>query len=55
MVMDYWSEKALNHHTEATSMLYAARECGRILLQEGLEAAFARHAAASRAVSRRRG
>ena len=50
MVMDYWSEKALNHHTEATSMLYAARECGRILLQEGLEAAFARHAAASRAV-----
>ena len=50
MVMDYWSDKALNHHTEATSMLYAARECGRILLQEGLEAAFARHAAASRAV-----
>ena len=50
MVMDYWSEKALNHHTEATTMLYAARECARILLQEGLPAAFARHAAASRAV-----
>jgi (S)-ureidoglycine-glyoxylate aminotransferase len=50
MVMDYWSEKALNHHTEATSMLYAARECGRILLQEGLPAAFARHDAASRAM-----
>ena len=27
MIMDYWSEKRLNHHTEATSMLYAAREC----------------------------
>lgn len=51
MIMDYWSDKALNHHTEATTMLYAARECGRILLQEGLKKAFARHAMASRAVS----
>ena len=50
MVMEYWSEKALNHHTEATSMLYAARECARILLKEGLRAAFARHALAGRAV-----
>ena len=33
MVMDYWSEKRLNHHTEATSMLYAARECARIALR----------------------
>jgi (S)-ureidoglycine-glyoxylate aminotransferase len=32
-------------------MLYAARECGRILLQEGLQKAFARHALASKAVS----
>ncbi len=52
MVMDYWSERALNHHTEATSMLYAARESARILLLEGLEAAFARHAAASGALRR---
>ncbi len=52
MIMDYWSDKALNHHTEATSMLYAARECARILLQEGLAKAFARHALASRALSR---
>lgn len=50
MIMDYWSDRALNHHTEATSMLYAARECARILLQESLPAAFARHAAASRSV-----
>jgi (S)-ureidoglycine---glyoxylate transaminase len=50
MIMDYWSEKALNHHTEATSMLYAAHECGRILLEEGLPSAFARHRAASRAL-----
>ena len=50
MIMDYWSEQALNHHTEATSMLYAAHECGRILLEEGLASAFARHRAASRAL-----
>jgi len=48
MIMDYWSDKALNHHTEATSMLYAARECARLLLAEGLRASFARHATASR-------
>lgn len=51
MVMDYWSEKRLNHHTEATSMLYAARECARIMLQEGLDARFARHAACGRAMT----
>jgi (S)-ureidoglycine---glyoxylate transaminase len=50
MVMDYWSDKALNHHTEATTMLYAAHECARILLEEGLQQAFARHARASRAL-----
>ena len=50
MIMDYWSERALNHHTEATTMLYAARECARILLQEGLPHAFARHARASEAL-----
>jgi (S)-ureidoglycine---glyoxylate transaminase len=51
MIMDYWSDGALNHHTEATSMLYAARECARIVLQEGLAQAFARHACASRALT----
>ena len=51
MIMDYWSDKALNHHTEATSMLYAARECARILMKEGLANAFARHARASAALT----
>ena len=50
MIMDYWSDKALNHHTEATSMLYAAHECARILLEEGLQKSFARHARASQAL-----
>jgi (S)-ureidoglycine-glyoxylate aminotransferase len=51
MIMDYWSEKRLNHHTEATSMLYAARECARVMLGEGLEARYARHASAGRAMT----
>ncbi|NVN10916.1 pyridoxal-phosphate-dependent aminotransferase family protein [Nguyenibacter vanlangensis] len=50
MVMDYWSEQRLNHHTEATSMLYAAREAARIMVEEGLEARFARHRAAGAAM-----
>ena len=51
MLMDYWSESRLNHHTEATSMLYAARECARIVIDEGLERRFDRHARASRAMT----
>ena len=43
MLMDYWSPKRLNHHTEATTMLYAARECARLVLEEGLESGIARH------------
>jgi (S)-ureidoglycine-glyoxylate aminotransferase len=43
MLMDYWGSGHLNHHTEATSMIYAAHECGRIFLEEGHDAAFARH------------
>lgn len=50
MVMDYWSDLALNHHTEATTMLYGSRECGRIFVKEGHAAVFRRHAEASRAM-----
>jgi (S)-ureidoglycine-glyoxylate aminotransferase len=50
MLMDYWGESRLNHHTEATSMLYAAREAARVALEEGLPERFARHALASDAV-----
>ncbi|MCI4622477.1 aminotransferase V [Priestia megaterium] len=42
-LQDYWSERRLNHHTEATSMLYALREGLRVILEEGLEERFARH------------
>jgi (S)-ureidoglycine-glyoxylate aminotransferase len=30
MIMDYWSDKRLNHHTESTTLLYGARECARL-------------------------
>jgi len=43
MILDYWGEQRLNHHTEATSMLYAARECARLLVEEGMDAAVERH------------
>lgn len=42
-LQDYWGPRRLNHHTEATSMLYALREGVRIVLQEGLEERFVRH------------
>ncbi len=51
MIMDYWSEKRLNHHTEATTMLYGARECARIMLGEGLEKRYVRHRAAGAAMA----
>ena len=43
-VMDYWGPRRLNHHTEATTMLYGARECARLLVEEGLDRAVERHA-----------
>ncbi|MFB5662822.1 pyridoxal-phosphate-dependent aminotransferase family protein [Alteribacillus sp. HJP-4] len=42
-LQDYWSPRRLNHHTEATSMLYALHEGLRVILLEGLEKRFSRH------------
>jgi (S)-ureidoglycine-glyoxylate aminotransferase len=51
MLMDYWGEARLNHHTEATSMLYAARECARIAVAEGVKARARRHELTSQALT----
>ena len=51
MIMDYWGPERLNHHTEATSMLYGSLECARILLEEGLDNAIARHELNGRALA----
>lgn len=51
MIMDYWGPERLNHHTEATSMLYAARECARLFLEEGGRSVIARHKKAGDAMA----
>ncbi|CAH0529245.1 pyridoxal-phosphate-dependent aminotransferase family protein [Vibrio hippocampi] len=52
MIMDYWGPERLNHHTEATSMLYAARECARLFLEEGADEVISRHKTAGDAMAR---
>jgi (S)-ureidoglycine-glyoxylate aminotransferase len=51
MIMDYWGPERLNHHTESTSMLYAARECARLFLEEGADKVIARHKQAGDAMA----
>ncbi len=43
MVQRYWGEERFYHHTAPITMVYALREALRIVLEEGLEARFARH------------
>ncbi len=43
MVSKYWGEERVYHHTAPISSLYALHESLRIILEEGLEARFARH------------
>jgi aspartate aminotransferase-like enzyme len=39
----YWSPERLNHHTAPTALVYGLREALRLVLEEGLEAVWARH------------
>ena len=43
MLRQYWGEERVYHHTAPISMNYALREALRLVLEEGLEARFARH------------
>lgn len=43
MLLDYWGEERLNHHTEAATMLFSARECAINLIEEGIDSSIARH------------
>lgn len=47
MLGKYWGEERVYHHTAPISMIYALNEGLRVVLEEGLEARFERHAAAS--------
>lgn len=42
-LQDYWSERRLNHHTEATVMIYALYQGLRLALEEGVEKRAQRH------------
>jgi alanine-glyoxylate transaminase/serine-glyoxylate transaminase/serine-pyruvate transaminase len=46
----YWSQERTYHHTAPISMNYALHEALRLILEEGLEARFARHLLAHRAL-----
>jgi len=43
MVQRYWGEERFYHHTAPITMVYALREALRLVLEEGLEARYARH------------
>jgi alanine-glyoxylate transaminase/serine-glyoxylate transaminase/serine-pyruvate transaminase len=43
MVQRYWGEERFYHHTAPITALYALREALRLVLEEGLDARFARH------------
>lgn len=42
-IFDYWGPRHLNHHTEATHMLYATHEAARIIVNEGIDDVIERH------------
>ena len=49
-IMSYWGGDRAYHHTAPISMVYAIREGLRLVLEEGLEARFARHVRNHRAL-----
>ncbi|HHY73934.1 MAG TPA: alanine--glyoxylate aminotransferase family protein [Bacillus bacterium] len=44
MIQNYWSEERFYHHTAPISMVYSLREALRLIVNEGLENVFKRHA-----------
>lgn len=42
-IQEYWGASRLNHHTEATTMIYGLREGLRLIVEEGLDARIRRH------------
>jgi alanine-glyoxylate transaminase/serine-glyoxylate transaminase/serine-pyruvate transaminase len=43
LIANYWGGDRVYHHTAPINMTYALHEALRIVLEEGLEAAWARH------------
>jgi alanine-glyoxylate transaminase/serine-glyoxylate transaminase/serine-pyruvate transaminase len=51
LVSNYWGSERAYHHTAPINMLYGLHEALRVILAEGLEARFERHARNARALS----
>ncbi|MGX7092685.1 pyridoxal-phosphate-dependent aminotransferase family protein [Hutsoniella sourekii] len=49
-LLHYWSPNPINHHTEATSQVYGAHTGLRLILEEGLDNVYERHALNDRAI-----
>ena len=50
LIMNYWDQARAYHHTPPISMIYALREALAIVVEEGLQARFERHAKNARAL-----
>jgi alanine-glyoxylate transaminase/serine-glyoxylate transaminase/serine-pyruvate transaminase len=50
LLSSYWNEDRVYHHTAPINMTYALHEALRLILNEGLDACFARHALNHRAL-----
>ncbi len=50
LLTQYWGQERTYHHTAPISMNYALREALRLVVEEGLEARFARHRANAQAL-----
>ncbi|MDN5348240.1 MAG: alanine-glyoxylate transaminase / serine-glyoxylate transaminase / serine-pyruvate transaminase [Clostridia bacterium] len=50
MIQNYWGAERFYHHTAPVSMIYALHEGLRLIVEEGLENVFARHAINGRAL-----
>lgn len=50
LIASYWGEERAYHHTAPIQMTYALHEALRLVLEEGLEERFARHARLSQAL-----
>ena len=50
LISGYWSQTRTYHHTPPTTMIYGLREGLRVILEEGLDARFQRHARSAAAL-----
>lgn len=50
-ILEYWGPRGLNHHTQGTTLLYAAREAGTLITEAGIDATVEAHRLHGQAVA----